>query len=453
MKRFIAVTSLAAAAGILGGSLPAGAQYANEFSPARLIQQGTTSLPASGSGKVIVQVQVNADGTHKAIKVISSTNPGDNGAALDIAQHSTYRPAHRGTTPITSFYDFTFKFNGKSAVSAQQQSEGGSSTAGLSPAASAVANLIAQKNYAAAKSKAESELISAPNDDSLRQMYGIAAFNTGDVTAAAAAFYKVPSIGKQFEPIAAASFASAAVALADQNPSLSLTYAQKAAAMSPSTDSRFALGVAQLSNKQYNDAVATLKSVHDSAMNDPKLSKTAKENIDSRLMSAYLATNNTAGAQAIAAEMKQLDPSSNVAGRVLGNSYLKMGVDAATAEHYDEALKNFNLAAAQGDPQVAVTANTQAAFVIAKTSKPDYKQMQAYADKAIALKPNDAEANYAEGIALTAQWAQSHDDAQKKKALDALNHADALAKSAGNEALALTIETFIKNNLTEGAGK
>ena len=77
--------------------------------------------------------------------------------------------------------------------------------------------------------------------------------------------------------------------------------------------------------------LTTLKSVHDAAMNDPKITKTAKVNIDARLMSAYLATNNSQGAQAIANEIKQLDPSSTLPGRVLGNTYLKMGVDAATA--------------------------------------------------------------------------------------------------------------------------
>ena len=70
--------------------------------------------------------------------------------------------------------------------------------------------------------------------------------------------------------------------------------------------------------------------------------------------------------------------------------------------------------------------------------KPDYKRMQAYADKALALKPNDAQANFAEGIALTGQWASSHDDGMKKKALEALNKADQQAKAEGNEALALS---------------
>lgn len=452
MKRISGIVAFGAAVSFLLGALPAGAQYATEFSPAKLLKQGTTSLAIAGSGTVIVQVQVNADGSHKAIKVIKTTNSGDNAAALDIAQNSTYRPAHRGTKPVAAFYDFTLKFKGKSVSSSDSQGNtGGESPSKLSPAAAQVAALIRAKNYTQAKSKAQMALLSAPSDDSLRQMLGIAAFDSGDVTTAAAAFDKVPAVGKQFQPAAAASFAAAAVTIADQNPTQALAYAQKAVAINPDTNSRFALGTAQLANKQYADAVTTLKAVHDAAMKDPKLPKASKVNIDARLMTAYLAANDSQGATAIANEIKQLDPTSTLPGRVLGNTYLKMGVDAATAQKYDDAFKNYDLAAAQGDPSVAVTANVEAAFLVTKTTKPDYKKMQAYADKAIALKPDDAQANFAEGIALTGEWAQSHSDSDKKKALDALNHADELAKKAGNEALALSIETFVKTNLGESA--
>jgi hypothetical protein len=124
-----------------------------------------------------------------------------------------------------------------------------------------------------------------------------------------------------------------------------------------------------------------------------------------------------------------------------------MGSDDAVAKNYPDALKNFDQAAAQGDPEVSVTAYDQAAFVIAKMDKPDWKQMQSYADKALALKPDDAPANYAEGIALTGQWAANRDDNLKKKALDALTKADTYAKQSGNEALSLQIQTFMKQNL------
>lgn len=444
MKRISGIAALTFAACALG-AVPAVAQYANEFSPAKLVTQGKTSLDIAGSGLVIVQVQVNPDGTHQVVKVIKSTNPGDNDAAMDIAKNSSYRPAHRGTTPVTAFYDFTLKFNGKSVASSE--SEGG--VGALSPEAQAVANLIREKNYDAAKSKAQTALISSPDDQSLRQMYGIAAYDAGDTTTAAEAFDKVPSIGKQFQPIAAASLARAAVDIADSNPTQSLAYAQKAVALNPDSNSKFALGIAQAANKQYSDAVATLKQVRASAMNDPKMTKSARVNIDARLMSAYMATGDTQNAQAIANEIKQLDPSSTLPSQMIGVGYIKSARDAATAQKYDEAFKDYEMAAAQGNPDIAVTADAEAALLVPKTPKPDFKKMQAYADKAIAVKPDDPLANYAEGIALTGQWSQSHDDAVKKKALDTLNHADSLAKAAGNEALALSIETFIKNNLAQ----
>ena len=184
-------------------------------------------------------------------------------------------------------------------------------------------------------------------------------------------------------------------------------------------------------------------------MNDPKMTKSARVNIDARLMSAYMAMGDTQNAQAIANEIKQLDPSSTIPSQMIGVGYIKSARDATTAQKYDEAFKDYDMAAAQGNPDIAVTANAEAALLVPKTPKPDFKKMQAYADKAIAVKPDDPLANYAEGIALTGQWSQSHDDAVKKKALDTLNHADSLAKAAGNEALALSIESFIKNNLAQ----
>jgi TonB family protein len=438
-----------------GLALPAGAQYANEFTQAKLISQGKTSQSIAGSGTVVVQVQVNADGSHKAIKVIHSTNPGDNAAAMEIAQNSTYRPAHRGSTPVTAFYDFRLKFTGKSVASESGEGGGsGEATGAISPAAAQVASLIRAGQYAQAKSKAEAGLISSPGDNSLRQMLGIAAFDSGDVTTAAASFDKVNPIGKQFQPIAAQSFAAAAVKMSQDDPAQSLAYAQKAVALDPSTNSKYALGAAQLANKQYDAAIATLKQVHAAAFADPKTPTNAKVAIDTSLMNAYMQTNNTQAMQATMAEIKQVDPTSTLPGRVLGNSLLKAGLDAANSKNYDQAFKDFDQAAAQGDPEVAVTANTQAAFLVAKTDKPDYKRMQAYADKALALKPDDAQANFAEGIALTGQWASSHDDSTKKKAVDTLTKADQQAKQEGNEALSLQIETFIKQNLnTAPAGQ
>jgi TonB family protein len=430
------------------GELPALAQYANEFTPAKLTHQGTTTNSIAGSGTVKVQVQVNADGTHKATKIISSTNSGDNAAAMDIAQNSSYRPAHRGATPVTSFYDFTLKFNGKSVAQTPTDTSGIPSGGGsMSSAASQVGALVRQGKYQAAKSKAEAGLLESPGDNSLREMLGIASYDAGDYMTAASAFDKVPSIGSEFRPAAARSFAAAAVKEAQQNPTSALNYAQKAVAIDPGPNSRFALGVAQLANGDNAAALDSLKAARDAAMADSKIPVASKVNIDSELLQAYLANHDTASAQQVAAQIKQLDPNSTAGGQAMGATLIKSGNAAVDAKDTTTALSDFDQAAALGDPSIAVTANTLAAFAIARSAKPDYKRMQAYAEKALAVKPNDAAANFADGIALTAQWASSHDDSTKKKAAGALDKADQQAKADGNEALALQIETFVKKNL------
>lgn len=94
------------------GLQPAAAQNASGYTPPQLLTNGTTSRAIAGSGTVVVQVQVNADGTHKALKISKSTNAGDNAAAMEIAQSSSFIPAHRGTTAVTAFYDYTLTFSG-----------------------------------------------------------------------------------------------------------------------------------------------------------------------------------------------------------------------------------------------------------------------------------------------------------------------------------------------------
>ena len=448
MNQSLRVLSIAVATLLTVGQIPALAQYATEFVPAKLINEGKTSTTIAGSGKVVVQVQVNADGSHKVTKIISSTNSGDNAAAIEIANSSTYRPARRGTTKITAVYDFTLRFSGRTVVRSSSGSSGVSlSGASLTPAASQVAALIRAGQYAQAKSKAQMGLLSSPGDDSLREMLGVASYDSGDFAAASAAFDKVATIGEQFRSAAAQSFAAAAVKGASDNPEQSLAYAQKALALAPDTNSRFALGVAQLANNESAAALASLKAAHDMAMADSKIPLASKVNIDAELLQAYLANNDVQDAQGIAAQIKQLDPSSTAGARAMGASLLKSGQAAAVAKDTATALRDYDQAAASGDPTIAVTANVLAAFAIAQGAKPDYKRMQSYADKAIALQPDNPQANFAEGIALTAQWSSSHDDGTKKRAADALAKADQQAKAQGNEALSLQIETFVKQNL------
>ena len=432
MKRFTRISAGAAAIIVAGAALPAFAQYQNEYVPPKLVHRGTSSHGVAGNGTVIVQVQVNPDGSHTVTKVLKSTNAGDNAAAMDIAAQSTYRPGTRGGKPVTAFYDFTLKFNGRS-VSADT----GENMTGV---AGAIESLVRQKRYSEAIARAQAGLQSNPSDPALNQLLGLSEYYANDEAAAAEAFGKVPNVSKQFVPVAAQAFSAAAVKASSANPAQSLEYAQKAVALDGSNNSHFALGVAQNANKQYPQAIATFKALHDK-VSDPKI----KAAIDAQLLQAYYATNDTADANDTSAEMKRLDPNAASSGaRMQGNHFLQAGTDAMTAKNYDEALKDFDQAAASGDSQVAVTGNTLAAFAIYRMDKPDYKKGKAYADKAVAAAPTDAQANFAEGIAYAGIYATSRSDDDKKQAVSYLNKADDLAKAAGNTQLSLNIEATLK---------
>jgi tetratricopeptide (TPR) repeat protein len=432
MSRFAAI---AVAAAVALGAQPARASMG--YVPPKLLQRGTTGVAIAGSGKVIVQVQVNADGTHKATRVIRSTNPGDNAAAMDIAQNSSYRIGTRNGKPETAFYDFTLTFNGKS-VSTEQGQDTNSPTVQIE-------RMIRAGNYAGAKDAATRYLVTAPTDDTAYQELGTANFFLNNNQSAAEAFSHAGSIQKKYALIAAHAYASAAVT--QPNPALALTYAQKAMILDNSANSAFALGVAQLANNQASVAIPNLVRARTAQFADKKATVKARVTVDAQLMRAYTATGDTKNAQAMAAEIKRLDPNNPVLGQLAGAQMLNAGIAASNAKKHDEALKDFEQAAAAGGSgAVAVTAFTDAAFEIASMDKPDYTRMKSYADRALALNPNDAETNYAEGIALAGIWATGkRDNAGKQAALDVLNKADSLAKGAGNTALALNIETFIKN--------
>lgn len=430
MKSITRVAAAACALPVVLTAAPALAQYANEFSIAKVTKQGRTSHSIAGPGTVKVQVQVNADGSHKVIKVLSSSNHGDDAAAMEIAQTSTYRPAHRGAKAIASFYDYVLKFNGKSVVNAAQGEA-------MQGAAGPIDAAIRAGHYDQAISKANAALAQSPGNAQIEQLLGIAQFYSKNYEDAAASFAKVDAIGKQFQPLAAQAYANAAVRLAVTKPDQALAYAQKAVGLANNSNSQFALGVAEIGDKQYARGIVVLKGVHDKAT-DPK----TKLAIDRQLMVAYSATNDTAGSNATLAEMKQLDPSA--AADAGARMSMNAGNAAVAAKNFTEALKDFDAAAQSGDPAIAVTANTMAAFSIFRMDKPDYAKAKEYATKAVTAAPSDPTANFAAGVAWAGVYASSHNASDKTQALSFLNKADSLAKAAGNTSLATQIENQLK---------
>ncbi len=444
---------LAGATAVAAGAafaLPASAQYANEFMPAKLIHQGSTSKGIAGSGIVVVQVQVNANGSHRVVKIIRSTNSADNGAARDIANNSTYRPAHRGSTAVTAYYDFTLKFKGRSVAASGDSVVRGSTGAKIDA-------LIHQGKYEQAKAQLSGALAQNPNDPLLNQELGTANYFLADYPAAAAAFDKVSTITKTFAQVAAQSYALAAVKTAATAPQQAVAYGKKAAALAPGANSYYALGTAELQAGDSASAVTDLKKAMQLVQADQKTDKKTKVAIASQLYSAYTKAGDTADAQATLATIKQIDPTNTSVATLEGNHYIQAANEASKAGNHAEALKDFEQAAASGSPAVQVTAYAAAALEqnavlqSQKTTptKDDYAKVKSYADKALAINANDALANYAEGVALAGEWVvgSKQDSSLKSQALLALNKAKSSAQSSGNTTLSQSIDNFIKNTL------
>jgi tetratricopeptide (TPR) repeat protein len=227
--------------------------------------------------------------------------------------------------------------------------------------------------------------------------------------------------------------------------------------MAPGANSYFALGAAEIQAGDSAAAITDLKKALDMAQSDPKADTKSKVAIASQLYQAYDKAGDTANAQKTLALIKQLDPSNSSVGLLEGNRYLEAGNSAAQSGNHAEALKDFEQAAAVGSPQVQVTAYAaaalqQSAIIQSQKSTPtkdDYAKVKGYADKALAINPNDALANFAEGVGLAGEWVigGKQDAGLKAQALAALNKAKAAAQSSGNMSLSLNIDNFIKSTL------
>ncbi len=164
--------------------LAAAAQTALTYYTApTLVKRGANTSAVAGPGTVVVQVMVNKDGTFKVMRVIRSSNPRDNAAALEIAKSSTYKPASRGAAKLAAFYDFTLKFTGTGAAAT---SDAGSGAA--SGGRATYERMINAGNYAGAQSGLKSYVAGHPEDAGAEQDLGVADTFLSDYQDAAAAF-------------------------------------------------------------------------------------------------------------------------------------------------------------------------------------------------------------------------------------------------------------------------
>lgn len=430
---------------------PAGAsQCTGNLTAPHIVRMGTHATPTTGNGTVRVQVQVDADGSHSVTHIISSTNHGDDAAAREVAQSSTYRPATCAGRPYAEFYDPLFHFSGASVSS--EETAGGAESGGGS-AAARVEGLIRSGQYDTAKSIAQSALASDPNNATLLGLLGVAEYYSHDYDDAAASFARAGTPSHLYASVAAQAFANAAVRNATSNPQLSLDYAQRAVNIDHSANSRYALGVAQLADKQYTAAIETLQGVHGALFSDPHADEHERYALDEELLSAYAGAGQIDQAQATIQEMHRLEPINNAPDIVVGNVYIAQAQAAMTAKNYDQAIVWYDRAAALNASQVQLAGNIGAGFAVANMTPPNPTRLKAYADKALAIDPTDPRANFLEGVALVQQYDTSHSGSTKQQALVYLNKADAEAKAAGNTALATNIEHILSQlNGTAGGG-
>jgi tetratricopeptide (TPR) repeat protein len=430
----LARTGTAVGALALAGTTDASADVAvNYYSPPKLATQGKSVIPVSGPGTVVVKVLVAKSGSGTVQGVVRSTNHGDDATALDIAKNSTYRAATRGKTPQIAFYDFTLKFTAKG---------GGANVAGDAGETGGLAQYerqIRAGNYTGAQSGLKTYVTEHPTDAKAQLDLGVASALLNDASAAAAAFDKAGEIPEKYKSLAAKAYNDAAGEhiKAKEYPA-AIVAAKRAVAIAPGPFTFNTLGTAEDASGAHADAIADLEKARSLAAADATFKPTDRATIDVNLVSAYVGAGRIDDAKMIAAEVTRLDPTQTNAGLFLAGSYTKSASELALASKFVESAAMLESAAAAA-PSQSATLYARAALMYFRAPKnADVGRAQIDADRAIALAPNDALANFAAGFVLANQPGKTKDG------LVILNRADELAKKGNDPALTSNIEDTIK---------
>ena len=410
------------------------------YTPPKLVTRGKNTTPVAGAGKVVVQVMVNKDGTFKVSRVVNSTNHGNDAAALEIAKTSTYAPATRGTAKESAFYDFTLNFTASGNASSTSESSG--SSGGAQSAQSAQGGtqsyeaMIRAGNYSGAQTGLKSYVAAHPDDRKAQADLGVASTFLSDYDTATAAFDAAGTIPAGVKPVAAKAYAEyTPLAVKNKQNDRALSSAKHAVELAPSFATYNALGFAEQAAGQNDAAIADLEKARSLGTSAKPADRAA---VDANLVAVYLSAGKLDLAKQIAAEAKQLDPSSNASSNEIANYYLQQATTAAAAGKTADAAAAYDQAAVAVPSQAAqMYARAALAYLGAKPT-PDNDKAKAEADKALAVDPQSAAANFAAGIALANQPGKSKD------ALVYLTKADDAAKKGNDPQLTSAIENALK---------
>lgn len=411
---------------IMGGAVSA--QQAGSYQPPKLTKEGTAATPIAGPGSVTVKVRVGADGTPAVIGVISSTNHADDRAALEIAHTSTYRAAVKNGQPVLAYYDFKLTFTGSGALVE------GTATAG---SLASFEMMTRAGNYKGAQAGLQEYVGAHPDDARAELDLGIADTFLQQYDAAVSAFVKAGTIPQNDQAIAGKAYAEAAAAQYHAKAyDAGVADAQRAAELSPGFATYNTLGFGELSKGDYAAAIAALEKARTLA-SQAKAPDAQRAIIDDNLVSAYAAAGNVQAAKPVAAEAAALQPGNENAHISLANYYIKKAQGLADSGKYAEAGAVFEQGASEVPSQAAALYAQAAVAYLNARPNPINDRAKADADRALALDPDNALANYAAGVALANQPGRGKD------ALPYLQKADQSARKSGDTNLASAIEKAI----------
>jgi tetratricopeptide (TPR) repeat protein len=369
------------------------AQTGTYYTPPKLIKQGTATSPIAGTGAVTVQIFVRKDGSIGDVKIEKSTNHNDDAAAVEIAKSSTYKPGVRDAKPIDAFYTMALKFSGTSVVN-----DTGTSSNQLLQ----VNALIRANKFADAKTEVQSYLTSHPTDKDAQALLGVADAYTNDPAGAATAFDAAGTIPERFKIVAAKAYSDAAVdALKAKSYDRAIALSDKALALQQNVNTLYIRGAAYANAQKYTQAIADLENAKSMAAAGKADAATINA-IDASLATSYVFGGQADKGIALARDIKRRDPSNTRVDDTLAAYYNQQAAAAVKAGKMEEAVSDLENAA-KIVPARGVVLYVQAANVLAQPEKPDWKRVKAEVDKALAIDPNDARANYVAGIALANQ--------------------------------------------------
>lgn len=399
------------------------------YTPPKVISRAPNVIEPQGKGSVVVQVMVNANGSFKVMRVLSSTNPRDNAAALDVAKHSKYAPALRNGKPVADFYDFTIVF-GQNVVSG---------------AAGRVDAFLHQSKWADAKAAATQALAEDADDPLLQAQLGVADAFTHDISGAVAAFDKAGKIPAQYENIAMQAYALQAESLAASDAKAALADAEKAVSLGGDYSAYYALGMAQ--HAAGDDAAAKVsleKARAMAATANPAADTATRVQIDEQLLSLVSAQKNSGEAAELTAEMNELDP--GMSGKLAAYTDDEQAAALEKRGDYQGAIALYERAAAANPSWAGAVDYTKAAIAYISMPTPNYLAAKADAEKATSINSSYAPAYFVDAVAM---WRYSrvtgNEDTMQDADLAARKAAD-LARLQGNAKLAEEAQYFAQNH-------